>query len=288
VYSVVIPAHNEEAVIDRCLRSLTDGVKEGELEIAVACNGCTDRTAERARRFGGPVKVVETDVASKHGGLNLGDRAVTSFPRFYVDADVVLPLDSLRRVAEALETGPWVIAAPRIRVDLSDRPWSVRAFYEIWFRVPYFQHGMVGSGVYALSKKGRERFDEFPSIIADDGFARLACAPEERITVDSAHFIIRPPKTLKGIIEIKTRSRLGTYELKRKFPHLWRGEKRDFGSTARELLRRPSAWPAIPIYVFAVSMARWKAYRRLRAGDLTTWERDASSREGNEGTVVDG
>jgi glycosyltransferase involved in cell wall biosynthesis len=280
VYSVVIPAHNEEAVIERCLRSLTEGMREGELEIAVACNGCTDRTAELARSFGGAVKVVETDVASKHGALNLGERAVSSFPRFFVDADVILPLESLRRVAETLETGPWLVAAPRLRVDLSHRSWAVRAFYQVWLRVPYFRRGMVGSGVYAVSERGRERFGEFPSIIADDGYVRLSCAPEERISVDSAWFTITPPKTLRGIIDIKTRSRLGTYELKREFPHLWKHEERDFGSTTRELLRHPSAWPAVPIYVFAVSMARWKAQRRLRAGDLTTWERDASSREG--------
>jgi glycosyltransferase involved in cell wall biosynthesis len=284
VYSIVIPAYNEEAVIGRCLQSLIDGMQEGELEIVVACNGCTDRTAELARGFGKAVKVVETSVASKHGGLNLGDGVATGFPRFYVDADVVLPLASVRRVAQVLEEGPWLAAAPRIQVDLSDRPWPVRAFYAVWLHVPYFRHGMIGSGVYAVSEQGRRRFGEFPGIIADDGYVRLVYAPEERTSVDAVSFIITPPRTLGGVIDIKTRSRVGTYELKRKFPELWRHEKRDFGSTFREILRHPSVWPAFPVYLFVISMARWRAYRRLRAGDLDTWERDASSREGSGAT----
>jgi len=285
VYSIVIPAHDEEAVISRCLHSLTVGMEEEELQIVVACNGCTDRTAELARGFGKAVKVVETSVASKHGALNLGESVATGFPRFYVDADVILSLDSVRRVAKVLEAGPWLAAAPRIRVDLSDRPWPVRAFYEVWLRVPYFRHAMIGSGVYAVSEQGRRRFGEFPSIIADDGYVRLVYSPEERTSVDSASFIITPPRTLRGVIDIKTRSRVGSYELRRKFPQLWKHEKRDFGSTFREILRHPSVWPALPVYLFVTSMARWKASRRLRAGDLDTWERDASSREGSETRV---
>ena len=58
--SVVVPAYNEEAVIERSLKHLTDGAPEGELEVIVACNGCHDRTADLARAFGRSVKVVET------------------------------------------------------------------------------------------------------------------------------------------------------------------------------------------------------------------------------------
>ena len=47
--SFVIPAHNEEAVIGRCLTALLAGARRDELDIIVVCNGCTDRTAEVAR-----------------------------------------------------------------------------------------------------------------------------------------------------------------------------------------------------------------------------------------------
>src|SRR5688572_25787192 len=103
--SVVIPAHNEEAVIARCLAALVRGARDGELDVVVVCNGCSDRTAQAARGFGASVTVIETDVASKVHALNLGDAAARSFPRFYIDADVVLPLEHLRQLAAVLNDG---------------------------------------------------------------------------------------------------------------------------------------------------------------------------------------
>ena len=63
--SVVIAAHNEEAVLDRCLDALLRTARTGELEIAVVCNGCTDGTAEVARRYGDDVCVLETPEAPR-------------------------------------------------------------------------------------------------------------------------------------------------------------------------------------------------------------------------------
>src|SRR5687767_1459502 len=142
--SVIIPAHNESKVIGRCLSALTAGAGESELEVIVVCNGCTDDTAALSRQFPASVRVIETDVPSKSNALNLGDRAASGFPRFYVDADVVLPIESVREVARVLEQGVVLAAAPRIEFDLSKRGWAVRAFYDVWSRLPYCREGMVG------------------------------------------------------------------------------------------------------------------------------------------------
>ena len=103
--SVIIPAHNEAQVLERCLHALLDGARAGELEVIVICNGCTDDSAAVVRRFGAGVKLIETPIASKIHALNLGDAAATTFPRFFIDGDVVLPLDALRRLARELEEG---------------------------------------------------------------------------------------------------------------------------------------------------------------------------------------
>ena len=101
-FSVVIPAHNEEAVIGRCLSSLMDGAPPEELEVLVVCNGCDDRTADVARRSAPNATVLEIPVASKVEALNVGDEHATHFPRFYVDADVELSYPALVSVARAL------------------------------------------------------------------------------------------------------------------------------------------------------------------------------------------
>ena len=63
--SIVVPARNEGLVIARTLRAMTTGAAPGEIDVIVVCNGCTDDTADIARSFGPPVRVIETEVGSK-------------------------------------------------------------------------------------------------------------------------------------------------------------------------------------------------------------------------------
>ena len=114
--SVVIPAHNEETVIERCLRALLDD-PGAELDVVIVANGCNDKTVALASRFGS-VSVVEIDVASKHAALNVGDRAARHFPRAYVDADIVVSGRALQAVAAAMEAA----GAPARRASTAGRP----------------------------------------------------------------------------------------------------------------------------------------------------------------------
>ena len=178
--SVIVPAYNEEAVIERCLRHLTDGAPEGALQIIVACNGCHDRTAEIARAFDGPVTVVETATASKVAALNLGDPEATGYPRFYVDADVIMPWASIKALADEMQRTGKPAGGPRLKMGLEHASLGVKAFYAVWMKMSFHQAGMVGCGVYALSEEGRARFGAFPDLIADDGYVRSLFVDEER------------------------------------------------------------------------------------------------------------
>ncbi len=284
--SIIIPAHDEASVIGRCLESMLSGARSDELEIVVSCNGCTDDTASIARGFGAPVRVVETATASKSAALNLGDETAKSFPRFYADADIVLPIESLRAVAEVLRTGGVLAAAPRMEVDLTGRSWAVRAYYEIWRRLPYHRSGMIGSGVYALSEEGRTRFKAFPKIISDDGFVRSLFDDGERATVESCAFTIAAPATVGDLIKIKTRSRLGLFELAQRFPELAARDRKDYTSAAREILRSPRLWPCLMVYTVVFLVTRFRASRQMRNLSSYRWERDESSRRLQRGSGV--
>ncbi len=274
--SVIIPAHNEEAVIARGLRAIVDGAAPGELEVIVACNGCTDRTGDLARAFGPPVRVVEVAAASKPAALNAGDAAAVGFPRFYVDADVVLPLDSVRRIAAALASGPALAAWPEPLTDLSAAGWPVRAFYHVWSALPYNRSGgCVGTGVYVLSEEGRRRFAGFPDIIADDGFVRFQFAPHERRTVPGACAFVEPPRTLAALVRVKTRVRVGQYQLRQRGSAV--ADRKSPREIAGLFLRRPSLLACLPVYAAVTLLVRFRARRGLaRAG----WERDQTSRGG--------
>jgi glycosyltransferase involved in cell wall biosynthesis len=278
VISVIVPAHDEGRVIQRCLQGLCHGAEPEELEVIVVCNGCSDDTAERARDVGGPIHVIESPVASKSDALNRGDAAARGFPRFYVDADVVVPWASVREVARVLRSGDALAAAPRAEIDLDGASPFVRAFYAVWTRLPYFDGSMIGAGVFALSETGRARFGRFPDIIADDEFVRRHFEPEERRRVDSCAFTIVAPKRLEGVLAIKTRSRLGRLELAARHPELASGGGRGLCAALVRLLALPSLWPRLAVYAYVALVTRTRARRRFLRREFSVWDRDETSR----------
>ncbi len=278
--SVVIPAHNEATVIGGILRRLLDTDPDGRLELVVAANGCTDDTAAVARSVSPRVHVVEVETASKIDALNAGDAAAAAFPRVYLDADVLVTGQGLLAVADAL-TDPPSIGAPRLVVDVTGASIWVRWQYGVWALTDYRTANMVGSGVYVVSAAGRGRFEAFPAVIADDGYALRLFAPHERISLEGHTFTIRAPRTLRAFIRRQARIYAGNDQLAAEHPEL----PGDPGSgSSSQLLRRiaarPALWlPAIP-YFAARIIARRRA-RRVR-GDWESqgWNRDDSTRTG--------
>ena len=277
--SVIVPVHDEEAVLPRCLRRLTAGTAPEALDLVVVCNACSDRSAEIARSFPFPIRVVETSVASKTNAWNLGDEAARGFPRFYVDADVELAWPAIARVAAALDEPGVLAAAPAIEVDTSGSSLAVRGFYRVWQQLPYLRTGMIGSGVFALSREGRARFERFPDVIADDDFVRRLFRPTERRSVPECSFKIFAPGDLDSLIRIKTRSRLGRLQLDQgAFPGSEESGHSSHVRGAVRLAASPRLWGALAIYAFVTLATRWRARRQAEAGAFGGWERDDSSR----------
>ena len=161
VGSVVIPAHDEAAVIRRNLDALFTGFQRGELDVVVVCNGCSDETATLARSSGHPVRVVELRTASKPAALRAGDAAAAAFPRLYLDADVTLNGLAARRVLERLSDGA-IAARPPIRYDSDAASAPVRSYYRARSRVPAVLGSLWGAGVYGLSSAGPPRGGALP------------------------------------------------------------------------------------------------------------------------------
>lgn len=272
--SVVIPAHNEEVVIARCLSTLQSGAREGELDIIVVCNGCQDATADVVRRVAPNATVIEISVASKVAALNAGDRSAKYFPRFYLDADVELPLPDLRRVARTLARDGILCAAPKPLFVLEDRSWAIRAFYDVWQQTPYLTEDMIGCGVYALSEQGRARFEEFPELTADDQFVQQLFDRSERKAVEAAQFAVQAPRSLTGLLAMRTRAYRGKIELASS--GLARvGPPASGAKAALRKARQATNGPAVAVYasvnILAKGLARKSAHAR--------WERDDSARE---------
>lgn len=276
--SVVVPAHDEEAVIGRLLDALTEGVEPGRLEVVVACNGCSDRTADVARAHG--AQVVEVDRASKIAALDAGDRAVTAFPRAYVDADVVLSGTMVAALAEALAEPGVLCAAPPLVAESAGRPWAVRAFYAVWPAIPYMRDRHVGSGVFALSADGRARFGDWPDIVNDDLFARALFTRDERRVVGTEPFVVQAPWSVRSLVKRRTRIHAGnmqaaTHPELRDLPGLHESS----GPWWQAVVDEPRLAPAALPYAAINGLAKVNARRQLRAQGPIAWNRDETTRQ---------
>jgi glycosyltransferase involved in cell wall biosynthesis len=276
VPSVVIPAHNEEAGIERTLRGvLSDEIPD--LEVVVVVNASSDRTAEIAAGVDPRVKVIDTPTPGKTNALNLGEAAVTGFPRMFLDADIELRPGALPRLFDAVDEERRIVS-PRPRFDLADLSIGMRLFYRAQRFNPYFGSGSPnGSGCFVVAESGRSRWEAFPEIIADDGFVQGHFAPSERFTVTEAEAVVLPPRTLAAMVTVRARVRRGTYELERRFPELMKNHIARGGGIFKRMAVRPWEWPAMLVYGY-VRIAERVVARRQAAAGTSGWGRDETAR----------
>lgn len=210
--SVIIPAHNEAAVISRTLGALEPVLRTGRVEVIVVCNGCTDDTAELAASVPG-VQVLHCPAPSKTGAMNFGDAHATRWPRVYLDADTVITPTALRRLLENL-TDPVLAARPSFRYDDSGATWPVRAYYRARRRLPSTQRALWGAGVFALSQQGHERLVQFPDVTADDYYVDQLFSAEEKLIVPAPPVRVRTPLTTASLLNVLRRTVRGPAELR--------------------------------------------------------------------------
>jgi glycosyltransferase involved in cell wall biosynthesis len=274
--SIIIPVYNEETVLARCIDSILKDAQPNEFEIILVCNGCIDNSQQVAESYGDKVKVFVSEPASKTIALNKGDEMAHYFPRFYLDADILITADSIRAVAALLNQEQILASAPKVNFDTSKASFLVKQFYKVWQLNPYFNN-MIGSGIYAISEQGRKKFDKFPFIINDDEFLRLQFNHSEIKTAEST-FKVTTPSNLDTLIKIKTRVRLGSYELRNKYPDLVNNDKKDYMPFVYKVLAKPNVWIGAVVYAYVLLATRFAAKKRLKDMTNFVWDKDNSSR----------
>jgi glycosyltransferase involved in cell wall biosynthesis len=274
--SILIPAHNEAAVISRCLDALFEGVAPAELEVVVVCNGCKDNTADLARTSKHEVTVLELDVASKAGALRTGEEALTSFPRLYLDADVELSGESALKLLDELRAGPALAVRPPIFYEADGASRSVRRYYQARARLPAVMSSLWGAGVYGLSEEGRNRFEIYPDVVAEDLFVDRLFAKHEITIVPCAAAVVRAPRRTADLVRIMRRSYRGKAELGvGSYGSSGNGTSRE---TAREVfdLALEGLSQAADAFIYSAVAVTGRAMTHV--GRTDHWERDESSR----------
>ena len=115
--SVVIPAHNEEKYVLRCIESIRAAAEEysGSVEIIVVCNRCTDRTEAIALENG--ATVVHNGERCIAAVRNAGIRAARGRIILTMDCDNRMTPSTIREAVEKLDSGKYVGGGAPMRFE---------------------------------------------------------------------------------------------------------------------------------------------------------------------------
>ncbi|WP_146070314.1 WecB/TagA/CpsF family glycosyltransferase [Arthrobacter sp. GMC3] len=268
--AVIIPAHNEAAVIARTLQPLAALAASGTIEVIVACNGCSDDTAAIAAQFPG-VTVLDLPEPSKTAALNAADGVCSRWPRLYLDADIEVTAEALAEVFDHLR-GPGELAArPAFRYDTSGADPLVQAYYRARMRIPEMSRHLWGAGAYAVSEEGHRRFGRFPDVTADDAYIDSLFTAEEKTILDTPPVVVRTPQTRRELHRTLRRVYKGNEEID--------APKKDNSSLVGLLTSVNGPRQFLDAGIYAFMAASGKTRKRTSMTVDGGWDRDESSRQ---------
>lgn len=138
--SVVIPAHNEEKYVERCICSVKDAAKrfKGNVEIIVVCNRCTDKTEEIAVANG--ARVVKNEDKCIALVRNSGIAVAKGRVIVTIDCDNRMTPGTISEVWARLKSGEYVGGGAPIRFE--------RYSFPLWLNDMMCRAGFSLTGLY--------------------------------------------------------------------------------------------------------------------------------------------
>jgi len=276
--TVIVPAHNEASVIQDCLNSIVN--QSGIDHIIVACNGCTDDTADIVTTHYPDLICLDIKKPSKTNALNIAEEKAqelgVTYPIFYIDADTQLSDNCISKVSEEMAKGEILLSAPTPVINTDKSSWLVKTYYNVWTNLPYIKEGVIATCSFIVSEEGRKRFDVFADVIGDDGFIRCHFKNKEISNIEGTQIFITAPHDIFSLIKIKTRARLGNMELlaKKKCPVI---EAKNYGNVMKNRLLSMNFFPT-SIYIVIALIIRFRAKLQFKKINTYQWEKDTSSR----------
>src|SRR4029453_5875952 len=106
--------------------------------------------------------------------LRLGDAECVTFPRVYLDADVVMDAASIRDLVDACNEPGVVACAPQPELDLTGTGAVVRRVHRVHEALVGPRRALAGAGCYVLTEAGHGRVFPMPDVISDDGLVHAS------------------------------------------------------------------------------------------------------------------
>lgn len=143
--SVIVPAHNEQAVLPKTLLHIRASLEAAgvESELIVVDNASEDATAEVARGSG--AKVISERTRNIAAVRNAGAREAQGDVFVFIDADTTVPEKLFSEILRSLEDGRCYGGAVAVEYDDLQRPWMrwYLAGWKFWAAVFHLGQGAV-------------------------------------------------------------------------------------------------------------------------------------------------
>ena len=110
MFSIIIPAYNEEKYISGCLNSILNLKTGQKYEIVVVNNASTDKTVEVVRKILPEAKIINEPKKGLTIAYNRGARETKGNILVFVDADMILPQDHLEKISKEFKKDPQLVA----------------------------------------------------------------------------------------------------------------------------------------------------------------------------------
>jgi len=165
-FSIIIPAHNEECFIGRCLDSISRASipYPSQVETIVVLNRCTDGTEKMACDWG--ARVVVNDDKNLAKIRNAGAKLATGEILVTIDADSWMSEDMLVEIDSALQSGKYIgggvhISAERMSLGIG--------LSLLFLKTAIFMAGLAG-GLYWCYRRDFEAVGGFNEklLVAED------------------------------------------------------------------------------------------------------------------------
>ncbi|NNE52955.1 MAG: glycosyltransferase family 2 protein [Sulfitobacter sp.] len=272
--SILIPAHNEADYLPTCLDAVFASQDViGPVEVIIIANGCTDNTVEIAQDYarvadwkGWTLKVLEMFDGNKLEAWNAGEARATGNALVYLDADVIVSRSLINNLEKAVETiAPrYASGQPKVTVD---GDWVTRHYTRFWKTTPFMTNGVPGFGVFAMNRKGRARWGDWPDIISDDTFARLHFRPHERIPVP-ATYDWPMIEGFRRLVQVRRRQDAGVAEIQSLYPELMENDDHHKNTAPlwRRILRDPEGFAVFALVRIAIYLPVMRSSNRWVRG----------------------
>ena len=193
--SIVIPAHNEEDVIDARVRNLLElDYPPEKLELVVASDASTDGTHEIVGSYDGRVRLLECERAGKLPTMNTAVRETESEILAFGDANATWAPDALRKLVRnfADPDVAYVCGQVRFQRDDGSNREGVYWRYEMWLRESESALGSITGGNGAIYAVRRSDYVEWP-FGHDQGFPTLMAQKGRRAVYEPEAMAFEKP-----------------------------------------------------------------------------------------------